>query len=145
MWVRPPPSVHFSEAYIAIGMGIKVDIEKAKQIIFNNSQAGENSFVFDLHERQVFTEKLFWEYYDSIAALVTADDEKTLELTRLITDNYQVILKYIIYHFNPRDAYHMKSFPKNYLDYIERLDYVLMAYHTGNSELISDDRFELQR
>ena len=51
MWVRPPPSVHFSEVYMVIGMGITVDIEKAKQIILNNSQAGENSFVFDLHER----------------------------------------------------------------------------------------------
>lgn len=122
-----------------------MDKEKAKQTILKNHNVEKNSFIYYIHEKDCFSNKAFWEYYDSIAALVTADDEKTLELTRLITDNDQVILKYIIYHFNPRDAYHMKSFPKNYLDYIERLDYVLMAYHTGNSELISDDRFELQR
>lgn len=77
MWVRPPPSVHFSEAYIAIGMGIKVDIEKAKQIIFNNSQAGENSFVFDLHERQVFTD---WSMHLWHTAVAIRDCSQTIFL-----------------------------------------------------------------
>ena len=123
-----------------------MDKEKAKQILLDNRNAENSSFIYYIHERDCFDRKAFWEYYDSIAALVTA--EKTPELTRLITDTYQGILKYFIWHFSPKDSYRMKDFPSNYSEYIERLDYVLTAYHLGKADMVSEDReksFELQR
>lgn len=141
MWVRPPPSVHFSEAYIAIGMGIKVDIEKAKQIIFNNSQAGENSFVFDLHERQVFTEKLFWEYYDSIETLVSAGDTGSAEVAAKITDILLTVLKHIIWHFDPNDNYVIADLPREYPDYLDRLEYALI-YISGRNHKSGERSYE---
>lgn len=122
-----------------------MDKNKAKQIILNNHNADKNSFMYFLHEKKCFFYKLFWEYYDSIVALVMADKDKTPELTKQITDNYQRILKYFVFHFDPNDSYVLKDFPPNYVEYMERLEYALMAYYSGNIKLISDEIFELQR
>jgi hypothetical protein len=121
-----------------------MDKTTAKQIITDNHNAANGSFIYLLHEKSRFSPERFWDYYDSVAALVTTDD-KTPELTKLITDNYQRILKYLVFHLDPDDDYVIKDFPKNYMPYIERLEYVLMAYHTIDTRLISEDIFELKR
>lgn len=122
-----------------------MDTQKAKQILLDNLNAENESFIYYIHERDRFSKKAFWEYYDSIAALITAESEKTPELTRLITDTYQTILKYFIYHFNPNDSYRMKDFPKNYIGYIQRIDHVIIAYYTGAPENISEEIFDMPR
>lgn len=121
-----------------------MDKTTAKQMIIDNHNAANDSFICLLHEKSRFSPERFWEYYDSVSALVTADD-KTPGLTKMITDNYQSFLKYIVFHFDPGDDYVINDFPENYLPYIERLEYALMAYHTGNAALISEDMFELKR
>ena len=122
-----------------------MDKNKAKQIILNNHNADKNSFMYFLHEKNYFSDKLFWEYYDSIVALVMTDKDKTPELTKQITGNYQRILKYFVFHFDPDDSYVLKDFPIKYVEYMERLEYALMAYYSGNIKLISEEIFELQR
>lgn len=122
-----------------------MDINTAKQIIINNHNADNNSLMYFLHEKNYFSKELFWEYFDSIVALVSDESTKTPEFAKYITDNYQRILKYFVFHFDPDDNFIIEGFPKNYLPYIERLEYALMAYYTGNKRLVSEDIFELQR
>jgi len=51
----------------------------------------------------------------------------------------------MIYHFSPYDLAVMDNFPENYNDYIERLDLAVRAYFSGETGLLNDDIFELQR
>lgn len=62
-----------------------------------------------------------------------------------ITHCYENILEFIIYHFDPNNLYEISNFPNNYADYLERLEYVIMAYRTGNMKLLDDLTFTLQR
>ena len=39
----------------------------------------------------------------------------------------------------------MDNFPDNYTDYIERIDFALLAYYTDNIDLLDDEKFELQK
>jgi hypothetical protein len=55
------------------------------------------------------------------------------------------MLKYSMFHFDPADGYVIEGFPKEYIGYIERMEYALMAYYSGNMKLVQEDMFELQR
>ena len=119
--------------------------EIAKRIILDNYKIENNSFMFFLHEKNYFFEKAFWEFYESITALVLCNEEKSIEITEQIVQSYQRLLKYIVFHFDPDDNYVLENFPKNYVDYLERIEYAIMAYHCGNAKLTDDDIFELQK
>ncbi len=120
-------------------------VEIAKQIIRDNYKGENNSFLFYLHEKSDFSVESFWEFYESITALALCGEEKTMEITEQISQCYQRLLKYIIFHFDPKDDYVLENFPVNYIDYMERIDYAVMAYFSGNAKLIDDDIFELQK
>ncbi len=122
-----------------------MDINRAKQIIMDNTKVEGSSFIYYLHEKSVFDVEGFWDLYDSIVALVECNEEKTPEMTKNLTDTYQRILKYFLFHFDPADLYSIENFPKVYIGYIERMEYALMAYYTGNMRLVEEDMFELQR
>ena len=118
-------------------------IESARKIILDNYNCNKGSFVYSLYEECYFSIEKFWEYYESIAALVGVY-EKSSEITRAITDSYQRILKEMIFHFDPMDVAVMDNFPENYTAYIERIDFALSAYYTDNIDLLDNDTFELQ-
>ena len=120
-------------------------VEIAKQIILNNYRGENNSFMFFLHEKNFFSEEAFWEFYESITAMVLCGEEKSIEITEQITQNYQRLLKYIIFHFDTNDDFVLENFPRSYIDYLERIEYALMAYFSGNAKLIDNDIFELQK
>ena len=119
-------------------------IKDSKKIILDNFNCEKNSFVYYLYEECYFSIQKFWEYYDSIIAFV-GEKEKDAEITKKITQSYQSILKEFIYHFDPMDIAVIKKFPKNYIDYIERLDFALAAYYTNDINLVDDKRFDLQK
>ena len=119
-------------------------IANARKIISDNYNCNENSFVWFLHERSYFSTEKFWEYYESIAAFVGVT-EKSPEITRQITEIYQKMLKEIISHFSPIDLAVLDNFPENYIDYIERIDFALLAYYTDNIDLLDDEKFELKK
>ena len=119
-------------------------IENARKIILDNYNCNENSFVYFLHEECYFSIEKFWEYYESIATFV-GTIKKSPEITRQITQSYQRILKEMIAHFDPMDVAVMDNFPENYPDYIERIDFALLAYYTDNLDLLDNEKFELQK
>lgn len=122
-----------------------MDVNQAKQIIQDNYKFEGNSFIYYLHEKSAFDKGGFWAFYDSLVALVECEEVKTPELTRQITEIYQRILKYFMFHFDPSDLYTIEGFPKVYIGYIERIEYALMAYYSGNMRLVIEDDFELKR
>ena len=119
-------------------------IHQAKKIIEANYAMKENALTRFMYDDCVFSVEAFWEFYDAIAC-VTGALEKTEALTTQITVAYQKILKEILYHFAPSDAAVMKDFPENYNDYMERLDYAVLAYLENKPEYLADERFDLQR
>ena len=118
-------------------------IENAEKVISDNYHCNENSFVYFLHEECYFSIEKFWEFYESIVALI--GKKKNPEITKRITQSYQKILKEMIFHFDPMDVAVMNNFPENYNDYIERIDFALLAYYTDNIDLIDDKGFSLQK
>ena len=119
--------------------------EIAKHIIVDNYKIENNSFMFFLHEKNYFSEDAFWEFYESITALTLYGEETSMEIAEQITQNYQRLLKYIVFHFDTNDDFALENFPENYVDYLERIEYAIMAYFRGNEKMIDDDIFELQK
>ena len=120
-----------------------MNTEEAQKVIFDNDNCNENSFIYYLHEECYFSIEKFWEFYDSIVTLI--GKKKNPEITKRITQIYQRILKEMIYHFDPMDIAVMDNFPENYTDYIERIDFALLAYYTDNIDLVDDGKFSLQK
>ncbi|MBO5342453.1 MAG: hypothetical protein J6A73_07215 [Lachnospiraceae bacterium] len=120
-------------------------VEIAKRIILDNYKIENNSFMFFLHEKNYFFEKAFWEFYESITVLTLCGEERSMEIAEQITQNYQRLLKYIVFPFDPNDDLTLETFPGNYVDYLERIEYAIMAYFRGNVKLIDNGIFELQK
>jgi len=121
-----------------------ITVEDAIQTLVDNYKGDNNSFMFYLHEKNYFSVEKFWEFYESITALILNNDNSS-EITTQITHSYQRLLKYIIFHFDPKDDYVLENFPENYIDYLERIEYALMAYSSGNVKLIDDEIFQLKK
>lgn len=117
----------------------------ALMIIDRNYKCHENSLVFDLHEKSIFSVRHFWDCYDSMIALAKdalvhgADIKTAMKLTFI----YQHILKEIIYHFDQNDLSHIEGLPQNYTEYLERLDDALNAYFCGT--FVDESIYSLQR
>lgn len=120
-------------------------MSEAMAVLKKNANCSENSLVYSLHERERFSKKRFWEFYDSVITLakVAVMTGRDIETARKITLVYQQILKEMIWHFDKKDASRLKKFPKNYDDYIERLDGALDAYFRG--VFVDEGLYDLQR
>ena len=119
-------------------------IDQAKHIIEANYSMRKNTLTLLMYDDCEFSADAFWAFYDAIAC-VTRAFEKNEILTTQITVGYQKFLKEIIYHFAPNDVATMAFFPENYNDYIERLDYAVLAYLNDKPEWLDDKIFDLQR
>ncbi len=121
-----------------------MNLEEAKIIIADNYLGKEDSLLYLLYEDSYFSTEKYWAFYDSIACLASGH-LKSEELSMQIASSYQRILKEILYHFDPNDISVLNNFPDNYNDYIERLDFAVLAYFESNPDLLDDEKFELQR
>lgn len=119
-------------------------IDQAKHVIEANYSMKENSLALLMYEDCIFSTDAFWSFYDAIAC-VTRAFVKNEVLTTQITVAYQKILKELIYHFAPNDVAVMEHLPTNYNEYIERLDYAVLAYLENKPEWLDDEMFDLQR
>lgn len=117
-------------------------LEQAKKILEDNYLMQENTLCYLLHEECKFSINTFWEFYDAISC-VTKACAKSEEVTKHITVGYQTFLKEIIYHFAPNDVAVMDDFPKNYNNYIERLDFAVRAYLENSPQWLDDARYTL--
>lgn len=120
--------------------------ENAHIIINRNYRIIEGSFIYSLHERNMFSEDQFWNLYDSICTIVNMSMYNEL-LTEQISGCYQMILQEMIWHFDPDDGSFINELPKNYREYIERFEMAVLAYYRKNPEILksAEDFCELQR
>lgn len=120
-------------------------VNEARVVLEKNAECSEKSLLYSLYERSRFSEKRFWELYDCVITLAkdAAENGRDIETARKITFVYQWMLKEIIWHFDKKDASKLKKLPKNYNEYIERLDGAVEAYFRG---VFADEAlYDLQR
>ena len=120
-------------------------VNEARSVLEKNVDGAEKSLLHALHERERFSKKRFWEFYDCVITL--AEDALTvgrnIETAEKIVWVYQRVLKEMIWHFDKNDRANLSKFPKNYNEYIERLDGAMDAYFRG--VFADESAYALQR
>ena len=95
--------------------------KSAKQILEDNFESKNDSFLFYLREKSLFNKEAFRQLYDSIRKV--ADDDVAISRTaQQILIVYGQILQYFLYHFDKDDSYKIVNMPENYNKMIEYLD-----------------------
>ena len=112
-----------------------MNTKEAIDIIARNHSVSQGSLIFSLHERDTFSPKLFWDLYDSIGTVVNASLYND-QLTEQISWCYHSVLKLFIWHFSTHDLYIMKDCPYDYAEYIDCLDYAVLAYYRKNPDIL---------
>ena len=85
-------------------------------IIEVNYKCVENSFMYYLHEKDMFDMTSFHELHNSIYQI------KNTEVVGKLFNIYSQLLRHIICHFDPDDMSCIKNLPIDYFYYIEMLD-----------------------
>lgn len=101
----------------------------AKQIIQDNFEEKNGSFLYFLHEKSLFNKNSFHQLYDAIRAVA----EENVEISRnaqKIAFIYGLTLKCFLYHFDKNDKYKITNLPENYNKMIELLDKSVEYYFT---------------
>ena len=109
----------FTEAFM--------DRQAALGIIGDNYNARGESFLFYMHERDLFSREKFDELCESIEAL--GGGQRDTEVLWMLTRIESAVLKELIYHFNEEDSLQIEGVPWDYLQCLERLDGALHRYY----------------
>ncbi|MDE7479396.1 MAG: hypothetical protein K2M91_15925 [Lachnospiraceae bacterium] len=104
---------------------MRIDINgRIKQLIEDNYKATNSSFLFYLHERDMFDIDAFSRLLDGINGL----EEKQEELLEQLHFIFSEILKHIIYHFDPNDTSRITNLPDDYWEYLLDLENAIGRY-----------------
>ena len=87
-------------------------------IIEDNKNATNQSFLYFMHEENIFDEKSFSELYNYINKL---DSVSLAELKDLYFIQNQ-IMRHLVYHFDKDDFSNISNLPATYWKYIDLLD-----------------------
>ncbi|MDE5825541.1 MAG: hypothetical protein K2H91_12775 [Lachnospiraceae bacterium] len=87
-------------------------------VIEDNCKAANNSFLYYLHERDVFDIEAFTKLLDCINVL----EEKQEDMLEQLYFIQNETLKHIIYHFDPNDMSRITNLPDDYWDYLLDLE-----------------------
>ena len=99
----------------------------AKKILEDNYKAENESFVYFLKEKSLFSKDAFRKLYESIRSL--ADDEVEISRTaQQINGIYGQILKFFLYSFDSNDPYKIINLPENYNKMLSYLDDAVEYY-----------------
>ena len=101
----------------------------AKQILQDNFEEKNGSFMYFLHEKSLFDKDAFRKLYDAIRK-VADDDVNISRNAQKIMFIYGKILKCFLYHFDKNDKYKITNLPENYNKMIEYLDKSVEYYFT---------------
>ncbi len=129
-------------------MKIKIEnngiyFEEYLEILNNNDKGEKGSFIYFLHEKNIFEIKAFWEYYDCLISITKKSKYTTLdrEISKKIFRTYSYVLKSTIYHLIENDCLEIKEFPTEKIGkFIERLEVVIEGYFGGY--LINEENFD---
>ncbi|MBD5470566.1 MAG: hypothetical protein HDR19_05500 [Lachnospiraceae bacterium] len=93
-------------------------------LIDDNYKCINKSFLYYLHERDLFDLEKIVNLCDYIVSLDQKDEETILKLFFIQNQ----IMKHIIYHFDPKDMSTISNLPKNHMDYILKLEDSINKY-----------------
>ncbi len=114
--------------------------EEAINIINDNAESENNSYMDFMHERGLFDKHSFWKFYNSIRLLgyeFRKDESLSRELTKKILKSYEWHLILIGFHFDENDGSSIDNLPKDFSQYSLRLRCAVNAFIEGNP--ISDE------
>ena len=122
-----------------------MSVSEARAVVKKNANGAEKSLTYAMYERERFSKKRFWEFYDCVITLAkdALTNGRDIGTAEKITWVYQRVLKEIIWHFYKKDCSRLRKFPKNYNSYIERLDGAMDAYFRGG--FVDEELYSLQR
>lgn len=101
----------------------------AEQVLQDNFEKKNNSFLYLLHEKSLFDKEKFRQLHDAIRSVA----EKDVEISRnaqKIAFIYGLTLKCFLYHFDKNDKFKITNLPENYNKMIEFLDKSVEYYFT---------------
>jgi len=122
-------------------------MENELQVLMNNYNCLESTFIHKLCEESVFDFPLFWDYYNSVRVVIkdTLDKPLDREISRAISYTHAKILEHIIWGYSDNNLDQIINFPFDKLHLImERLSFIVDGYFQGY--LIDESEFgeELQ-
>lgn len=98
--------------------------EAALSLIEENCKAENDSFLYFLHEKDLFDTDAFAKLLDSINSLEEWK-ENVLEQLNFIQKE---IFKHMIYHFDPNDSSQITNLPEDYWAYLSKLEDAVGKY-----------------
>lgn len=110
----------------------------ARTIIEHNFKGSKKSFIYDLHEKNIFNIAAFKEYVDAITQLTEqSQDEQMVERSLMdqVFFTYSYILKSVIWHLDMNDQSSIENMNDEQLtEMVERLETVVRAFIQGNTK-----------
>lgn len=100
----------------------------------DNYEARDNSFLYYLHEENLYHEVAFSELCDCISSLCLTHPYDKVVSSQIIFI-YGQALRHFIYHFDPNDLSRISNFPCDYSEKLEFLECIIMKYFNFNPQL----------
>ena len=100
-------------------------------VIIKNVKGLENTFMYELHENSIFNKELLMGLIFEIIDLVRKAQEGNLSDKSLLNSFkdlfriYEITSSYLKCHYKPNDVYHIKDLPEDYVEYVNRLVFVM--------------------
>ena len=119
--------------------------DKARDIFDKNALCQEGSLRQSLCVELCFSERRFWEFYDSVITLAEAAQESRITVTDTakLFAVYDRILETIRQHCDPDEAVEISGLPENITEYLDRIEAAMRFYLEG--EPVDEDGFSLKR
>lgn len=118
-------------------------MENELQVLMNNYNCIDNTFIHKLSEESIFDFPLFWDYYNMLRVVIKETLDKPLdrEISRAISYTHAKILEHIIWEYSDNNLGQIKNFPFVKLHLIiERLSFLVDGYFQGY--LIDESNFD---
>lgn len=93
-------------------------------VIEENYKAANDSFLYFLHERDLFDTDAFAKLLDSINSL----EEGKVNVLEQLNFIQKETLKHMIYHFDPNDSSQITNLPEDYWAYLSKLEDAVRKY-----------------
>jgi hypothetical protein len=119
-------------------------LDHARAVLAANDVAAEGSFMYAIHELEVFDTDAFWRLFEAMKTIADAAPEARGEDTRkMATFVHQQFLLHIIYHLHSRDSVRILGFPaENLSAWLNRFAWVfdpVVFGKKGYGEPVLDD------
>lgn len=98
-----------------------------KQILIDNVEAKNSSFMYFLREKSEFNKDSFQQLCGSIRALADSEVEISRTAQQIMTV-YASVLQCFMYHLDKSDVYKISNFPHDYSKMVDILDKSVKYY-----------------